>query len=118
MKCPEDAAILKSFIERDHVYDFLVGLNPKFDQVKIQILGKEDTPSLEDTISLIRAEKSRRSVMLEPQTMDGLPWQQKPIRRGGKLICQNIRVSRSKTKTISGAPIARSRGTQERSVGS
>ncbi|RVW76877.1 hypothetical protein CK203_043078 [Vitis vinifera] len=26
-KCPEDAAILKDFIEQDRVYDFLVGLN-------------------------------------------------------------------------------------------
>ena len=71
MKCPEDAGILKSFIERDRVYDFLAGLNPEFDQVRIQILGKEDTPSLEETISLIRAEESRRSVMLEPRIMDG-----------------------------------------------
>ena len=32
-KCLEDAAVLKDFIEQDRVYDFLVGLNPKFDQV-------------------------------------------------------------------------------------
>ena len=30
-KCPEDAAVLKNFIEQDRVYDFLVGLNPEFD---------------------------------------------------------------------------------------
>jgi hypothetical protein len=68
MKCPEDAAILKNFIERDRAYDFLAGLNPKFDQVRVQILGK-DTPSQEDTISLIWAKESPRSVMLEPQTI-------------------------------------------------
>ena len=34
-KCPEDAAVLKDFIEQDKVYDFLVGLNPEFDQVRI-----------------------------------------------------------------------------------
>ena len=72
MKCPEDAAILKSFIEKDRVYDFLAGLNPEFDQVRVQILGKEETPSLEETISLIRAEESRRNLMLEKQTtMEG-----------------------------------------------
>ena len=27
-KCPEDAAVLKDFIEQDRVYNFLVGLNP------------------------------------------------------------------------------------------
>ncbi|KAH7529152.1 hypothetical protein FEM48_Zijuj05G0154200 [Ziziphus jujuba var. spinosa] len=41
------------------------------DAVRIQIIGKDCTPSLEETISLIRAEESRRSVMLEPQTMEG-----------------------------------------------
>ena len=34
-KCTEDAAVLKDFIEQDRVYDFLVGLNPEFDQVQI-----------------------------------------------------------------------------------
>lgn len=58
MKYPKDAAILKTFIERDRVYDFLVGLNPEYDHVRIQILGKEDTPSLEETISVIRGEES------------------------------------------------------------
>jgi hypothetical protein len=44
-------------------------LSLEFDQVRVQILGK-NTPSLEETISLIRAEESWRSVMLEPQTVD------------------------------------------------
>ena len=39
-KCPEDAIVLKDFIEQDRVNDFLVGLNPEFNQVRIQILGK------------------------------------------------------------------------------
>lgn len=71
MKCLEDAAILKNFMEKDRVYDFLAGLNPEFDQVKVQILSKEETSSLEETISLIRAEESRRGVMLEPRAVGG-----------------------------------------------
>ncbi|GAV70798.1 UBN2_3 domain-containing protein, partial [Cephalotus follicularis] len=59
MMSPEDAATLKIFIEKDRVYDFLAGLNPEFDQDRIQILEKEEIPSLEETISLIRAEESR-----------------------------------------------------------
>ncbi|GAV59939.1 UBN2_3 domain-containing protein, partial [Cephalotus follicularis] len=59
MKCSEDAATLKIFIEKAKVYDFLAG-NPEFDQVRIQILRKEEIHSLEETISLIRAEESRR----------------------------------------------------------
>ena len=31
INCPDDAAVLKEFIEQDRVYDFLVGLNPEFD---------------------------------------------------------------------------------------
>ncbi|KAF5454932.1 hypothetical protein F2P56_024561 [Juglans regia] len=70
-KCASDAAILKGFIEKDRVYDFLAGLNVEFDQVRVQILGKEEVPSLNETISLIRAEESRRGVMLEPQVLEG-----------------------------------------------
>ncbi|GAV60593.1 UBN2_3 domain-containing protein [Cephalotus follicularis] len=71
MKCPEDAATLKIFIEKDTVCDFLAGLNPEFDHIRIQIVGKEEIPSLEETISLIQAEESRRGIMLEPQALEG-----------------------------------------------
>lgn len=71
MKCSDDAAILKNFIEKDRVYDFLAGLNVEFDQVRVQILGKEDLPSLNEAISLIRAEESRRGVMLDIQPLSG-----------------------------------------------
>ena len=71
IKCPEDAAVLKDFIEQDRVYDFLVGLNPEFDQVRIQILGKQEVPCFKEVVVLIRGEESRRSVLLESQTLDG-----------------------------------------------
>ncbi|RVW87877.1 hypothetical protein CK203_039715 [Vitis vinifera] len=56
---------------RHIVYDFLVGLNPEFDQVRIQILGKQEIPCFNEVVALIRGEESRSSVMLEPQTLDG-----------------------------------------------
>lgn len=71
MQCSVDAAILKKFIEADRVYEFLAGLNPEFDLVRVQIIGKEETPSLEETISLVRAEESRQSLMLEKQPTSG-----------------------------------------------
>lgn len=40
------------------VSDFLAGLNPEFDLVHIQIFGKSEVPSLNETVSLIRAEES------------------------------------------------------------
>lgn len=70
MKCTEDAAILKKFITKDRIYEFLAGLNPEFDQVRVQVLSK-DTSSLEEAISMVRTEESRRSVMLEPQNIKG-----------------------------------------------
>ena len=58
MKCSDDTAVLKNFIEKDRIYDFLAGLNVEFDQVKVQILGKKDLPSLNETIFIINAEES------------------------------------------------------------
>jgi len=56
MKCSEDAALHKRFVEKEQIYDFLAGLNSEFDAIRVQILGKEDLPSLNKVISLIRAE--------------------------------------------------------------
>ena len=70
-KCPEDAAVLKDFIEQDRIYDFLVGLNPEFDQVRIQILGKQEIPCFNEVVAIVRSEKSRRGLMLDSQSIDG-----------------------------------------------
>ncbi|KAK3009342.1 hypothetical protein RJ639_013424 [Escallonia herrerae] len=70
MKCSDDAAVLKNFIEKDRTYDFLAGLNIEFDQMRIQILGKEELPSLNETISIINTEESRRGVMLYAQPVE------------------------------------------------
>ena len=67
MKCAEDAEALKNFLKNNRDYDFLVGLNQEFDQIRVQILGKEEMPSLEEVISIIWSEESRRSIMLESQ---------------------------------------------------
>uniref|UniRef100_A0A0V0GZB3 Putative ovule protein n=1 Tax=Solanum chacoense TaxID=4108 RepID=A0A0V0GZB3_SOLCH len=71
MSCTDDAVILKRFIEKERIYDFLAGLNAKFDSVRVQILGKEDLPSLNETMAIIRTEKGWRSVMLETQINEG-----------------------------------------------
>jgi len=71
MSCKDDAVILKRFIEKERIYDFLAGLNAKFDSVRMQNLGKEDLPSLNETMAIIRTEEGRRSVMLETQINEG-----------------------------------------------
>ena len=63
-KCPKDATILKNYIKKDLVYDFLVGLNVVFNQVRVQIFSKE-LPTLNETIFNIQAKESR-SAILEP----------------------------------------------------
>ncbi|GFZ12770.1 hypothetical protein Acr_23g0011550 [Actinidia rufa] len=65
MKCGEDAAMLQKFVERERIFEFLAGLNIDFDQVQVQVLGKESLISLEGVFSIIRAEESRRGVMLD-----------------------------------------------------
>ena len=63
--CSEDAVLLKRFVEKGRIYEFLAGLNIEFDAVRVQILGKEDLPSLNETIAIVCAEEERRGVMLE-----------------------------------------------------
>ena len=46
MKCSEDAAMLLKSVERERLFEFLAGLNLKFNQVRVQVLGKETLPSL------------------------------------------------------------------------
>ena len=57
-KCPEGSIVLKDFIEQDRVYDFLIGLNLEFDQVRIQILGKQEVLCFNEVVALIRGEES------------------------------------------------------------
>lgn len=46
------------------MYDFLVGLNHKYDQVRVQILGKEKVPRLNVLMEIIWSEESQ-SLLLE-----------------------------------------------------
>lgn len=52
------------------MYDFFIGLNAELNQVRIQILGKEDLSPLNEVIALIQAEESQRGIMLEPVTFE------------------------------------------------
>lgn len=71
MKCAEDTKTLRNHMERDRIFEFLVGLNANFDQIRVQILGKKWLPSLNEVFSTVRGEESRRTVMLEDQHTEG-----------------------------------------------
>ncbi|KAL5756173.1 hypothetical protein ACOSQ2_020919 [Xanthoceras sorbifolium] len=51
---PADAVVVRKLI-----------LNMEYDQVQIQILGRDEVPSLNTVIPMVRAEESRRSVMVQ-----------------------------------------------------
>lgn len=62
----KDAADLKKFVEKDCAYQLLAGLNLEYDQVRVQILRKEKMSVLNELISIVILEESRRMIMLEP----------------------------------------------------
>ena len=53
-------------MEKDKIYTFVVGLNIEFDPIQVQVLRKEEVPSLNETIAIIREEEGQRGVMIEP----------------------------------------------------
>ena len=59
MKCSEDAAMLRKFVDRERIFKFLVGLNIEFDQVRVQVLRKEDLSSINEVFSIIRGKEGR-----------------------------------------------------------
>lgn len=50
-------------IEREQIFDFLVDLNQKYDQVCSQILDKEPIPSIRESFDHVSGEKGQKSVL-------------------------------------------------------
>ena len=71
MECSKDAATLNQIQERDRIVEFLVGLNPEYDQVRIQVLGREKLTTLNEVFSIVRSEKNKRRAMLGDHSVDG-----------------------------------------------
>ena len=59
MMCNEDAALLKRFVEKERIFEFLASLNVEYDHKRSQVLGRDQLPSLNETISMIQAEEGR-----------------------------------------------------------
>lgn len=59
MKDHEDAAMYGEEVECDMTYLYLVGLNSEHDQVRIQILGRQKLPPLNEVILLTSGEESQ-----------------------------------------------------------
>ncbi|KAG8379348.1 hypothetical protein BUALT_Bualt07G0079000 [Buddleja alternifolia] len=66
----EDATTLTTMLARDRIVKFLAGLNPEYDQIRIQILGKKKLPSLNEVFSMIRSEEHQRIATLDESNID------------------------------------------------
>ncbi|KAK9088209.1 hypothetical protein Scep_027291 [Stephania cephalantha] len=51
-------------VEKERVFEFLVGLNKELDEVRGRILGRDPLPSTREVFAEVRREESRRTVML------------------------------------------------------
>ena len=71
MKC-NDYIVLKHVIKNERIYTTFARLNIDFNLFQMQVLGKEEVPSLNKTIVIIHGEERQRGVMMEPQLTNGL----------------------------------------------
>eukprot|EP00257_Ricinus_communis_P026984 XP_025014398.1 uncharacterized protein LOC112536055 [Ricinus communis] len=62
--CTADATKFHKIMEKERVYDFLAGLNDVYDQIRVQVLGRDPLPSLRQAYSHVQQEESRRNAML------------------------------------------------------
>ena len=74
MSCPVDTTKLQKWIENERIYDFLAGLDPELDQIRVQVLGKDPFPILRGAYAYVQSEELRRATMFEaiPQESSAL----------------------------------------------
>ncbi|GAV70803.1 gag_pre-integrs domain-containing protein/UBN2_3 domain-containing protein [Cephalotus follicularis] len=63
---PVDAVTFQEWQDNHRLFDFLAGLNVEFEPIRAQILSTKPLPSLEDALSSIQSEDTRRAVMALP----------------------------------------------------
>lgn len=59
-----DTLKFNQLVEQEWIFYFLFGLRDEYDQIRVQILGKEPLPSLRGVYAYVQSEESRRGVML------------------------------------------------------
>ena len=69
---PTHTATLKKRIENERVYDFLTGLDPGFDQIRVQVLAQDPLPNLRSTYTFVRREELRQVAMLTSPPQESL----------------------------------------------
>ena len=59
-----DAEMYRKLVERNRVFEFLIGLKPGFDIIRQNILAKDEV-TLSQAYAIISSEESRRQVQLQ-----------------------------------------------------
>ncbi|XP_028807923.1 uncharacterized protein LOC114762586 [Neltuma alba] len=68
----DDANYYRQLVEKGRTYDFLLGLNDVFEEVRGRIMGLKPPPSLFEVFSMVKFEESRRHLTQGNQTpIDG-----------------------------------------------
>ena len=66
-KCSEDSQQYKKIVEKDRVYQFLLGLNKDLDNMRGRILSIKPLPSVKEVFLKVHREESRKKLMLGSQ---------------------------------------------------
>ncbi|GAV79606.1 hypothetical protein CFOL_v3_23071, partial [Cephalotus follicularis] len=68
LSIPTELITFQKDIEKERVYDFLARLNPDYDQVPVQVLGRDPFPTLEEAYNLIQ-HAERRHISMMPSVL-------------------------------------------------
>ncbi|KAJ7954402.1 Retrovirus-related Pol polyprotein from transposon TNT 1-94 [Quillaja saponaria] len=96
---PADAASYKKVVDKERVYDFLAGLNLEYDQIRVQVLGRDPFPNLRQSYAYVQQEESRRIAMLHVVTRERSAMVATPIPKESKGVhTRGIEIARGSDK--------------------
>ncbi|KAJ7972159.1 Retrovirus-related Pol polyprotein from transposon TNT 1-94 [Quillaja saponaria] len=89
----------KKVVDKERVYDFLAGLNLEYDQIRVQVLGRDHFPNLRQTYAYVQQEESRRIAMLHVVTRERSAMVATPIPKESKGVhTRGIEIARGSDK--------------------
>ncbi|KAH7564901.1 hypothetical protein JRO89_XS09G0061900 [Xanthoceras sorbifolium] len=68
-----EMARLQGMVEMERGFQFLLGLNPEYDQVCDRVLSKETFPDIDEAFTLVRDAESQKELLSGKETEDGKP---------------------------------------------
>lgn len=69
----DDITIFNGFLQRQRVYQFLVGINDTFDKERRDLLNQEPLPTVEEAYATIRREINRCGIMTDASSLGTSP---------------------------------------------